>query len=702
LILFETNNNPIDMPNLSRDAVLKALEISEGEYHRLLRWSVLPSSGFSLAEVEWVEECLELTFPTATKDFLLSCVERGVIDLLPTDEQETDPDVFRPTLYQIEIPWHRLNDERSKTLFRAALHSFAGATLEKLRQITSDFCCKDFYLSSCREYDNLSKLIFYVLKMVVCNNRPFSMEEEFWRSIFYKSFFGQVNEACVIGTFWYLQDRMEDGDRDMFLTIRDSMLPRAHWTAHPVLFSLIIKMERVRRIVKISKKFGDTSERKPMIEDMEADLKMARRAYDLHKDYPCTLGFYNSVLLDIMEKAPMMDNVRRDAAWKSEIRILCGKTLEYWEQARQQLKGTEDECHAVIHHIHALSKDAHLQMLACEMTRSDELHQQVLAEAERIYGDHKITATFASFYGDFYIKRLLTRLTSTKEEDYRKAMQFFMKEYRILQHCDKRDQSRTKINLAKQGYVKALLGQGKEALVDAKKAYLMGEEKRDGKSEGSGYLRYNFLNVIFLHWMGLEDKHSMGSKWWMNRELRTLLSTNQRLGPLRQSGALLIPKGSSVKPTSHEELIHNLVVSVYRVQARPRLLAPRIHPGKHQFWNDVLDNYITSEEDQLIALEAVNVYVETGGNIFYRPGEAAIGLSKAAMERLSLSDDKENKSADDSGLGVSFVDREDAEPEVVLPRVREPEKLLEAVDSLVEARIIDKHVLAKWRRIRKV
>ena len=173
-------------------------------------------------------------------------------------------------------------------------------------------------------------------------------------------------------------------------------------------------------------------------------------------------------------------------------------------------------------------------------------------------------------------------------------MQFFMKEFRILQHCDERDRSRLKINLGKQGYVKGLMGHGKEALVDAKKAFLMGEDDKDWRSEGSGFLRYNYLNVIFLHWMGIEEnaRHSMGTKWWMTRELKALQLPEHSLSALRESNAALIPTNSGVKPNTHEELVHNMIIAVYRVQARPRLLSPRIHPGHHRFWKNVVEKYV--------------------------------------------------------------------------------------------------------------
>ena len=116
------------------------------------------------------------------------------------------------------------------------------------------------------------------------------------------------------------------------------------------------------------------------------------------------MGYYYDVMLDILEKAPIVDGTARDKAWKEECRKLCSKSKEYWEKARQSLEGSEEQNHVIIHHIHAISKEAHLQMMSGEMNESDLKHELVLKEAEARYGDHKITATFASFYGDFYLK----------------------------------------------------------------------------------------------------------------------------------------------------------------------------------------------------------------------------------------------------------------------------------------------------------
>ena len=440
------------------------------------------------------------------------------------------------------------------------------------------------------------------------------------------------------------------------------------------------------------------------------------------------MAFYFDVMLDIMEKAPIVDGATRDKAWKAELRKLCTKSQLYWKKARLDLEGSEEQHHVIIHHIHLVSKEAHLQMLAGEMNESDLKHELVLKEAEARYGDHKITATFASFYGDYYLKRGERRSSQTnKEDDYRRAMQFFMKEFRILQHCDVKEQSRLKINLGKQGYVKALMGHGKEALVDAKKAYLLGEDAKDWRSDGSGFLRYNFLNVIFLHWMGLEDRKSMGTKWWMTRELKALLLPEQHLAKLRESGSCLIPAGSGVRPNTHEELVHNLIVAVYRVQARPRLLSPRIHPGQHLFWSNVVEEYVKTEEDQLVALEAVRTYMETGGVIVLRkrPPPPAISEKENATEKppvgvgsgivplMTALRDVDLNNNDLAESGKSLNDEDDAS--TVSPSGKsdaaecdaaseeddaEESKLLEAVKLLREAGVISATAIGKWRALR--
>ena len=429
------------------------------------------------------------------------------------------------------------------------------------------------------------------------------------------------------------------------------------------------------------------------------------------QEHPSVMGYYYDVMLDIMEKAPIVDGTLRDKAWKTECRKLCVKSKEYWEKARSSLEGSEEQNLVIIHHIHAISKEAHLQMMSGEMNESDLKHELVLKEAEARYGEHKITATFASFYGDYYLKRGERRANNNKEDDYRRAMQFFMKEFRILQNCHEKDRSRLKVNLGKQGYVKGLMGHGKEALVDAKKAFLMGEDIKDWRSEGSGFLRYNYLNVIFLHWMGLEDHHSMGTKWWMTRELKSLQLPEHHLAALRQSGAVLAPDNSGAKPNTQEELIHNLIVAVYRVQARPRLLSPRIHPAKHCFWNNVIEKYVVSEEDQMVALEAVKAYMDTGGVIVLRKrppppvGKGKISADQSpsaspeAVSRITtaLRDvDVNNKVLYEAAKPVADKpnhDDIDKYPE-------ETKKLFEAASLLRQADIVSTTVLGKWKSLR--
>lgn len=429
------------------------------------------------------------------------------------------------------------------------------------------------------------------------------------------------------------------------------------------------------------------------------------------------MGYYYDVMLDIMEKAPIVDGTPRDKAWKAELRKLCGKSKEYWEKARVILEGCEEQCHVIIHHIHAISKEAHLQMMSGEMNESDVNHEKVLKEAEKRYGDHKITATFSSFYGDYYLKRGERRANVNKEDDYRRAMQFFVKEFRILQHCHEKDRSRLKINVAKQGHVKGLMGHGKEALVDAKKAFLMGEDVKDWRAEGSGFLRYNYLNVIFLHWMGLDDQNGMGTKWWMTRELKALQLPEHHLPTLRENGTVMIPANSGVKPNTHEELVHNLIIAVYRVQARPRLLSPRIHPGNHFFWNNVVEKYVVTEDDQMVALEAVKAYMETGGVIVLRKRppppvgkeNASTGKSSesspnsvprmaTALRSLDINNTSLPKTGTLNASADPFVANKPQDDFEKYPE--ETKKLLEAAVLLREADVVSATVFGKWKALR--
>jgi len=703
----------------NKEVFLQSLEVDESEFCRLLQWSVLPDDGFTVCEVEWLEECLGLQSSVSAESFLNACVEKSIIE--PID----DGGDAGKQRFQLEVPWHRLVGDSSREVVKSAMEIFVDKTIEKLRRITIDFSSKDLYLKSCEDYDKFARLIFHALALVLLpDHHQRSMEEKFRRRLFANSFFGRVNDASIIGAFWYLQDRMQEEDRTLFLSIRDAMLEKVHWADHPALLSILIKLEKVLRFSKCSKKFGNVEERKPLLSECQQEFEMALSDYNMAQDYPCIMGYYYDVMLDIMEKAPIVDGTSRDRAWKAELRRLCGVSQEYWNKARLRLEGSEEQCHAIIHHIHALSKEAHLQMLAGEKNESDLKHELVLKEAEARYGDHKITATFASFYGDYYLRRDERRANATnKEDDYRRAMQFFMKEYRILQHCNVRDQTRVKINLGKQGYVKGLMAHGKEALVDAKKAYLMGEDVKDWRTEGSGFLRYNYLNVIFLHWMTLEDKKAMGTKWWMTRELRSLLLPEHHLSPLRESGSVLIPAGAGVKPNTHEELVHNLIMAVYRVQARPRLLSPRIHPGHHLFWSNVVEEYVASEDDQIIALEAVKVYMETGGVIVLRkrphspfpekenvaPAGSATTTSVPQMTTALQKVDLNNNVADvadkmllqDRDADDAEVPRKDSDG-VSDSAADETRKLLDAVRLLTEAGIVNATVLGKWKVLKGI
>jgi len=691
-----------------KEVFLKSLDVNENELYRLLRWSVLPEEGFTVFEVEWLEECLDVTPEIAPLDFLDECVDKGIVEPVrdpPSLGNETQKNRRR---YQLEVPWHRLIGESLREVLKSALETFVVKTVEKLRKITIDFSTKEMYLQSCHEYDRFSRLIFHALSLMLLPNSQHVMEDEFWRRLFRLSFFGRVNESSIIGAFWYLQDRMDEEDRECFLAIRDAMLDKVQWAETPLILSIVIKLEKVLRFSKCSKKYGNVEERKPLLAEVEKEFNKALDQFDMEQEYPAVMGYYYDVMLDIMEKAPIVDGTPRDKAWKSELRKLCDKSKEYWQKARTNLEGSEEQCHVIIYHVHAISKEAHLQMMSGEMNESDLKHELVLKEAEARYGDHKITATFASFYGDYYLKRGERRANVNKEDDYRRAMQFFMKEFRILQHCHEKDRSRLKINLGKQGYVKGLMGHGKEALVDAKKAFLMGEDIRDWRTDGSGFLRYNYLNVIFLHWMGLEDQNSMGTKWWMTRELKSLQLPEHNLVTLREAGSVLIPANSGVKPNTHEELVHNLIVAVYRVQARPRLLSPRIHPAHHCFWNNVVEKYVVSEEDQMVALEAVKAYMDTGGVIVLRkrpppPVEkenadadgSPTGSPKSVpqLDSAFRSLDVNNNARHSASVDKLSQDDLDSYPE-------ETRKLLEAAILLREADVVSATVFGKWKSLR--
>jgi hypothetical protein len=67
---------------------------------------------------------------------------------------------------------------------------------------------------------------------------------------------------------------MEDSDRELYLAIRDAMLAKASWSVDPLLLSLIIRIEIVKRTVKATKKSGETTQRVPLIAAMEKDMKV--------------------------------------------------------------------------------------------------------------------------------------------------------------------------------------------------------------------------------------------------------------------------------------------------------------------------------------------------------------------------------------------------------------------------------------------
>jgi len=715
-----------------KEVFLNSLDVNEEEFYRLLRWSVLPEEGFAVYEIQWLERCLDLSPNVTALAFLDDCVEKGIVEPVPDPPSSTNEIQRNMRRYQLEVPWHRLVGQSLTKVLESTLEAFVGKTIEKLRRITLDFTTKKLYLQSCRDYDRYSRLILHVLSLVLLPGSQHFLEEDFWQRLFRSSFFGRVNAPSIIGAFWYLQDRMEEEDRERFLSLRDAMLAKVHWVENPRILSIVIKLEKVLRYSKCSKKYGNVEERKPLLGEVQKEFNDALGEFEMEQEYPSVMGYYYDVMLDILEKAPIVDGTARDKAWKEECRKLCSKSKEYWEKARQSLEGSEEQNHVIIHHIHAISKEAHLQMMSGEMNESDLKHELVLKEAEARYGDHKITATFASFYGDFYLKRDERRANYNKEDDYRRAMQFFMKEFRILQHCDERDRSRLKINLGKQGYVKGLMGHGKEALVDAKKAFLMGEDDKDWRSEGSGFLRYNYLNVIFLHWMGIEEnaRHSMGTKWWMTRELKALQLPEHSLSALRESNAALIPTNSGVKPNTHEELVHNMIIAVYRVQARPRLLSPRIHPGHHRFWKNVVEKYVVTEDDQLVALEAVKAYMDTGGVIVLRkrippPVKGSVspdsfrtvsleGVSQitTALREVDVNNNALYEVPKPSGTDKPLSALKPFEapkpfddafnPDDADKYPEETRKLFEAASLLREAEIVSSTVFSKWKALRGI
>ena len=272
-----------ELDEVDRQVFLTSLEVNEEEFFRLLRWSVLPEEGFCVSDIEWLEQCLEdkdVPPPsTSVRPFLDACLEKGIVE--PVDYFSDGDEKPEKRRYQLEVPWHRLVGESSRLVLKAALEAFIHRTIEKLRLITIDFSRKDFYLKSCSDYERFSRLIFHALALMLLPNRQHAMEDEFWKSIFRDTFFGRINESSIIGAFWYLQDRMEEEDRGLFLSIRDAMLERVQWAEHPLLLSIMIKLEKVLRFSKCSKKFGNVEERKPLLAEVENEFRMALTEFNL-------------------------------------------------------------------------------------------------------------------------------------------------------------------------------------------------------------------------------------------------------------------------------------------------------------------------------------------------------------------------------------------------------------------------------------
>ena len=266
-----------------KEVFLKSLDVNEEEFYRLLRWSVLPESGFTITEIEWLEDCLALdpAPTTSAQSFLDACLEKSIVE--PVDRFPSEDEKPGQPQFQLEVPWHRLVGEHSRSILKSALESFIGKTIEKLRRITMEFSSKDLYLQSCAEYDKYSRLIFHSLALVVLPNRQHAMEDEFWRGLFRQSFFGRVNESSIIGAFWYLQDRLEEEDRELFCAIREGMLERVQWADHPLLLSIVIKLEKVLRLSKCSKKYGNVEERKPLLGEVENEFKKSLVEYNMEQ-----------------------------------------------------------------------------------------------------------------------------------------------------------------------------------------------------------------------------------------------------------------------------------------------------------------------------------------------------------------------------------------------------------------------------------
>merc|ERR1712142_481366 len=220
----------------------------------------------------------------------------------------------------------------------------------------------------------------------------------------------------------------------------------------------------------------------------------------------------------------------------------------------------------------------------------------------------------------------------------------------------------------------------------------------------------------------------MGTKWWMARELKAFLLPEQQLSSLRESGAVMIPAGAGTKPNTHEELIHNLMIAVYRVQARPRLLSPRVHPMHHLFWSNVVEEYVVTEEDQIIALEAVRVYMETGGvivlrkrplppvekeNAEARPAAAVPPSLTTALRSIDLNNNvvvadvpspSVTKVAEDVVGAEKMTMPATVEPDVASSEdlSEEAKKLVDAAQLLREAGIVNTNAFGKWRALRGI
>ena len=61
------------------------------------------------------------------------------------------------------------------------------------------------------------------------------------------------------------------------------MLERVLWAEHPLLLSIVIKLEKVLRLSKCSKKYGNVEERKPLLAEVENEFKKSLVEYNMEQ-----------------------------------------------------------------------------------------------------------------------------------------------------------------------------------------------------------------------------------------------------------------------------------------------------------------------------------------------------------------------------------------------------------------------------------